>query len=171
MEPVSQESLQELLTKAHVTMADPGLHIGRQLTFVPPPARTVVVHLGEASEHVGKIVSIMLSTDEAWFLIPRHGAASHLRLVEESAEFPAVSFAPSERAFLARYLCERPMNLGATSADLYSLGTSGNALVTWDHHTADGGLTVELRRVDDSNRLLLSLNEIGAELEVFCSPG
>jgi len=63
------------------------------------------------------------------------------------------------------------MNLGATSADLYSLGTSGNALVTWDHHTADGGLTVELRRVDDSNRLLLSLNEIGAELEVFCSPG
>ena len=63
------------------------------------------------------------------------------------------------------------MHLGATSADLYSLGASGKALVTWDHHATDEGLRIELRQVDDSNRVLISLNELGAELEVFCSPG
>ena len=39
--------------------------------------------------------------------------------------------------------------------------------MTWDRHTTDEGLSVQLCRVDDSNRLLLSLNEIGTEMEVF----
>jgi hypothetical protein len=171
MEPVDQESLQEFLAKANMAVADPARHIGRQLAFARPPARTVVVHLGDAADHVAKVLSIVLSSDGAWFLIPRYGTAAQLGLVEAKAEVAAVSFAPSERTFLARYLCERPMDLGSTSADLYALGASGSVLVTWDHHTADEGLTVELCRVDDSNRLLVSLNELGAEMEVYCSPG
>ena len=171
MEPISQDSLQAFLARAEVKVADPSLQIGRELSFVPPPARTVVVHLGEASAHVAKLLSIVLSLDDVWFLVPRHGSASDLGLVEARAAVAAVAFAPSERTFLARYLCERPMHLGATSADLYSLGASGKALVMWDHHATDEGLRIELRQVDDSNRVLISLNELGAELEVFCSPG
>jgi hypothetical protein len=171
MEPVNQHVLDELLASANVDAADPARHIGRQLAFARPPARTVVVHLGEAADRVAEVVSIVLAMDGGWFLIPRYGTAAQLALVEAGAEAAAVSFAPSERAILGRYLCQRPMDLGATSADLYFLGASGTVLVTWDHHTADEGLTVEFRRVDDSHRLLASLNELGTEMEVYCAPG
>jgi hypothetical protein len=44
-------------------------------------------------------------------------------------------------------------------------------LVTWDHHTADEGLDVRLQSVAEASRLLVSLNDFGAELEVFYSDG
>jgi hypothetical protein len=49
------------------------------------------------------------------------------------------------------------------------LGGRGDALVTWDHHTADEGLSVQFNSIADASRLLVSLNEFGAELEVFYS--
>src|SRR5215813_2755613 len=163
MDSVDHESLRKFLTRAGVKVADPALRIGRALTFASPPARTVVVHLGNATDHIAGIISIVLSIDATWFLIPRYGAAAQLGLVEGTSEVAAVTVAPSERGLLGRYLCERPMDLGATSTDIYVVGASGNILVTWDHHTADEGLTVGLRRVEDSNRLLVSLNDLGAE--------
>ena len=61
------------------------------------------------------------------------------------------------------------MDIGAASVDVYLLGASGNVLLTWDHHTADDGLSVQLRRIEDSNHLLVSLNEIGTEMEILCA--
>ena len=44
-------------------------------------------------------------------------------------------------------------------------------LLTWDHHTADDGLygPSTASRIEDSNHLLVSLNEIGTEMEILCA--
>jgi hypothetical protein len=47
---------------------------------------------------------------------------------------------------------------------------SGNILVTWDHHTAVEGLSIQFRRVPDA-KLLGSLNDLGAELDLFYARG
>ena len=167
METVGHDSLCALLARAGIKMADPALRIGRQLSFAPPPARTVVIHhLATATDQIARVTAIILSTDAAWFVVPRYGDAIQLCLVGTTSETGAVGFAASERALLGRYLCERSMRLEDTSTDLHAVGAAGNVLVTWDHHTADEGLVVGLRRVDDAGRLLVSLNELGTDFEV-----
>ena len=69
------------------------------------------------------------------------------------------------------YLCTRDMAMGSVSQDVYLVGADGNVLVTWDHHTADEGLSVDLRDVEQASRLLADLNLLGAELEVFYNGG
>jgi hypothetical protein len=59
------------------------------------------------------------------------------------------------------------MDIGAISCDLYALSGSGKTLLTWDHHTEDDGLCVQLQRVSDATALLTYLNEFGAELNLF----
>ena len=59
------------------------------------------------------------------------------------------------------------MNIGSVSSDLYALGTDGNTIVTWDHHTADEGLGVALRDIKAASQLLAELNDFGTELEVY----
>jgi hypothetical protein len=171
METIDQEVLRAVLAKAELNIADPRHHVGNELSFAQPPARTLVIYVGKRAERVAEIVLAILSLEDTWLLIPRYGDASHLGFGAMEAGTGALSFAPSEYGLLGRYLRERPMDLGAVSADLYVLGSSGNVLATWDHHTDDEGLSVQLRRVDDSNRLLLSLNGVGAEMQVICAPG
>ena len=80
-------------------------------------------------------------------------------------------FQSQERAALARYLATRPMDLAQATADLYALSGEGRILVTWDHHTADEGLSVSLLDIDTAGQLLVALNAFGAEMEVFYAAG
>ena len=59
------------------------------------------------------------------------------------------------------------MRWGTASPDLYLVSGSGAVLVTWEHHTEDEGLEINVAEVDESSRLLTKLNAIGAELELF----
>jgi hypothetical protein len=63
------------------------------------------------------------------------------------------------------------MAMGSVSQDIYLVGGDGNVLVTWDHHTENEGLRVELRDVKQSSTLLADLNKFGVELEVFYTDG
>jgi hypothetical protein len=90
-----------------------------------------------------------------------------LNLAPAGDDAKALSFAPAERHALATYLCSRPVDLASIAADLYVLGSKGNTLVTWDHHSAEEGITIDLQSVGDAGRLLTSLNELGVELELF----
>ena len=76
-------------------------------------------------------------------------------------------FKPPDRQKLVEYLCTRPMDIGGFSADLYVLSTRGNVLLTWDHHTASEGVTIELCEVSQATQLLVALNELSAELDVY----
>jgi hypothetical protein len=170
MEAIDRGSLNELLQRAGLNMADdPDLGVGREMSFAQPAVRTLLVHLGDRAEHVEKILLTILAMEERWLLINRHGSVAQLGIAANAERAAALCFCSTEHDFLARYLCERAMDIGAASVDVYSLGASGNVLLTWDHHTADDGLSVQLRRIEDSNHLLVSLNEIGTEMEILCA--
>ena len=172
MESVDSDSFRRILEGAGLKAADPAGNIGRCLSFIRSPARTIVVQLGDAADRRSRLTSAVLSIADRWLLTPRYGSVAALDLLsDKAASTAAISFASSERAGLGSYLCERPMDLWEASADLYFLTPSGDVLVTWDHHTADECLTVQLCKVDDSNRLLVALNEIGADLEVSYESG
>lgn len=172
MEPVDSQSFQRILASAGIKGPEPAVNIGDQLSFVQPPARTIVVQLGDVPDHRRRITLAVLSIAESWLLTTRYGSVADLGLLNELTNATAaIGFASSERDDLGAYLCERPMDLWEASADLYCLTPCGSILVTWDHHTSDEGLTIELRNVDDSNRLLICLNEVGVDLELFDASG
>ena len=109
----------------------------------------------------------ILALEEAWLLLPRHGTVGSLGLFDGPSDAAAIRFAAAERAQLAHYLCTRSVGLDAVSADLYALSESAAILLTWDHHTADEGLSIQFRDVPDASRLLVTLNELGTELELY----
>jgi hypothetical protein len=133
----------------------------------------VVLHFAKSDNeaYVVDAVSRVLRLAEEWLLVPRYGSASKLGLLDSAPSLAAVSFSAPEQPQLARYLYSRPMNFHSSSQDLYVLSASGGVLVTWDHHTADEGLRIELLSVKDAERLLVSLNELGAELDLLYSNG
>ena len=168
MEPISTLQLDAYLSGAGIAVADPSLHIGRELSYTNPAIRTVVIHLDESDNqtYVSKVISIILELEKEWFLIPRYGTASDLHLIE-SGLFPAILFQSPDRQNLVEYLCTRPMDVGGFSVDLYVLSTSGNVLLTWDHHTASEGLPMQFCKVEQATQLLVALNDLGVELGLY----
>jgi len=169
MKPLNEHSLRELFARAHIDAADRARGIGQQLSYRSNAPRTIVIHLVEAhtTEYCIGAISRVLDADDEWLLIPRYGSASELDLMVEEDGADALLFTAAEKHALATYLCTRPIDLGSISADVYVLGRRGDILLTWDHHSADEGITIELQSVSDAGRLLTSLNEFGVELELF----
>jgi hypothetical protein len=173
MDPLNDQQLHEFLARVNVHAADPERGIGRELSYRPTSPRLVVIHFGDSDslEYMTRILSIVLSTRESWLLIPRRGPASGLGLSDAALEAEALVFGLPERGRLCAYLCERDKSLSSVSADLYALSADGDVMVTWDHHTADEGLQIDLRDVNTTSRLLADLNSAGVELELFYTDG
>src|SRR5262245_32200420 len=173
MRSITVEQLDQLLSQAAIRIAATNIGIGRELTYRDGPRRTLVVHLAKAEplEYVRSVMLRILDLSEEWLLLTRYGAASDLGLLPASRNAAAISFARTERPELVEFLCARPINVGSVAADLYVLASSGDTLVTWDHHTAAEGLEVKLKSVADTTRLLTSLDELGVELELFFGAG
>ena len=169
MESITEDRLREVLAKAHIDAADSARGIGQQLTYRNYARRTIVIHLAEADsrEYSAEVVYRVLKLDEEWLLIPRYGSIRELDLMAEAGAAAAVSFGAAEKHALATYLCTRSTGLDSISADLYILDSRGHVLITWDHHSADEGISIELQSVSDAGGLLLALNELGVELELF----
>ena len=166
---ITTSAFQDVLARGSLREAGPGLGFGRELTFRDGPAREIVVHFGEAdsARYVRDVTERILALEDAWLLLPRHGALTNLGILDADVDAAAIRFEAPELSTLAEYLCTRPMSLSEVSADLYAVSGSGTILLTWDHHTSDEGLSIQLRRVPDATRLLGVLNELGAELELF----
>jgi len=173
MDALNQAELQSFLATTGIAVADASLRIGRELSYQPSPRRLIVVHVGsdDRREYIARTVSIVLSSQNSWLLIPRFGPAAKLGSLTTIPEAVALSFGPSERDLLCTYLCTRDMTMGSVSQDIYLVAANGGTLVTWDHHTHDDGLSIALRDVQESCKLLADLNTFGAELEVFYTDG
>lgn len=171
MRSLTIEQVDQVLGEAGIRVASPSVGIGRELTYLQYPRRIVIVHFGEdeAQEYLLTVTSRILELDEEWLLLTRYGTAGDLDLGTGGLDVAAIGFGSDERSLLAEYLCTRPTDVGSISADLYVLAGRGGILVTWDHHSAEDGLTIELQSVSDTSRLLISLNEFGAELELLYS--
>jgi hypothetical protein len=167
MKTIGHADLKNILDEAGIEAADPRVGIGRQLVFRPPSSREVLVWVGEnqPADLTREVVLHVVALSPAWLLIPRWGAVSGLELLPADDASGAILFESAERSELATYLRTRSMDMGGSSADLYVLSRDGNTLVTWDHHTEDVGLRVELKSVQDTSELLVGLNEIGAEID------
>jgi hypothetical protein len=142
-------------------------------SFPASSRRAIVVRFGstDGSDYIADTVSIILSSQDSWLLIPRYGPAAQLSSLTTIPEAEALSFGANERGQLCTYLCTRDMTMGSVSQDIYVVSANGNTMVTWDHHTHDEGLRIDLRDVKESSRLLVELNTFGAELEAFYSDG
>ena len=158
---------------AGIERADPSGPIGKQLVYRPYPIRTIVVYLGEEVqvEYAEQVVLRVLSFAENWLLVPRYGGAEDLGVIEMSGHAEAILYQSQERVALARYLSTRPIDLAQATADLYALSGDGKVLVTWDHHAAEEGFSVNLLDIDTASQLLVALNGLGAEMEVFYAAG
>jgi len=169
MNALTQEQFQEFLARVDIVPAERQPGIGRELRHRVSARRTLVIHFGQVDppEYISGVLSIVLSSQNSWLLVPRHGPASRLGIITTVPEVEALAFDPAERNELCSYLCKRDMNIGSISSDLYALSADGNTIVTWDHHTADEGLCVALREVKTASKLLAELNDFGAELEVY----
>jgi hypothetical protein len=169
MEPISNEEVQEIFSCSSIEVADSNLGIGRQLTYVNPPLRTVVFQTVKSDplEYISGAIALILEIEEEWLLVPRYGSASSLQLIEAKEDFAAILFKNPDKSILVNYLCTRPTARGSASADLYVVSKSGKTLITWDHHTAEDGLCIEFQQVKDASQVLVALNEFGAELEVY----
>jgi len=150
-------------------MSDPSVAIGRELSYLDTPVRTVVVQFADddSSPFRSGVAERVLDIADTWFLFPRHGALPGLGLVEVNPESTAIEFGRDARRSLAEYLVTRSMQFGTPGLDLYAVASDGQALVTWDHHTQNEGLCVQLQRVNDATKLVASLCNFGSEFEVL----
>jgi hypothetical protein len=173
MRNISHKEVKQLLLEAGISTAAPELGIGRELTYRQYPPRIVVVHLSkdEPAEYLMSLIARIFELDDEWLLFTRYGLVSDLELPIRTPDTGAIAFTRAETPRLAQYLSERPSGAGLVSADLYVLGRKGHALVTWDHHSADEGIDIKLQTVADASKLLVSLNELGVELEMYYSDG
>ncbi len=169
MEPITYDKIQDICSQSSIKVADPSIGIGRELTYINPPLRTLVFQFVESDplEYVAGAVALILDIEEEWLLFPRYGNASDLQLLVGKDDFAAILVKASERPSLVNYLCTRPTSREFASADLYVVSKSGNILITWDHHTAREGLSVKFQQIQDASSVLVALNEFGAELEVY----
>src|SRR5829696_9181997 len=147
MESVTDIRLGELFARAQIEAADAAAGIGQELRYRGGARRAVVIHLAETDsiEYRVEIMARVLAMDDAWVLITRYGTIGNLGLIPDVENAAGLSFPATERHALARYLCSRATELASVSSDLYVLGCSGDTLVTWDHHSADEGITVDLQ--------------------------
>lgn len=171
MRLISSEYLDQLLFRAKIRVSDTSLGIGRELSYLENPCRIVVIHVleDEPLEYVSAVMACILEIDKEWLLLTRYGSVCDLGLLSGNTNAAAISFSKDEQPAFIEYLCTRLTDAGLVSADLYVLGENGKTLVTWNHHTADEGIVIQLRSVADTTRLLVSLNELGTELDVFYS--
>jgi hypothetical protein len=169
MKSVTATRLHELLARAQIDVSADTANVGKELIYRSGPHRTIVIHLGETDsrEYCIELFTRVLALDADWLLLTRYGSVADLGLMPDVEDAAALEFSGSERAALATYLCTRSTRLSSISADLYVLDSNGEVLVTWDHHSADEGISVAFQSVATAGRLLVSLNELGAELEVF----
>jgi hypothetical protein len=169
MEPIAFKEIDDFLARSGITVADSRLGIGRELTYANPPLRTVVLYIAESDpfEYISGAISLILNFEEEWLLLSRYGSVSDLSLIESEGDFAAIRFNKEEVPTLVSYLCTRSTDPGTSSADLYVIGKSGKTLITWDHHSSDEGVAIQFQDVKDASKVLCSLNDFGAELEVF----
>jgi hypothetical protein len=166
---VAAREFEQALRDGGLVKSDPEVGIGRQLHYPKGPARTVVVQFldGDPTAYRSGVAKRVLDIADTWFLFPRYGALPDFGLLDVNDQSVAVEFGPDARALLAEYLATRPMEFGKSGLDLYAVTKEGQVLVTWDHHTEQDGLCVQLLRVDEATKLVASLCSFGSELAVF----
>jgi hypothetical protein len=112
-------------------------------------------------------ISRVLELAREWLLLPRNGSASELDLYPSQLSLGAIVFTAEERQMLGEYLCGRENDADAILPDLYTLSAGGDVMVTLNRDPEEHRINVQLQSISDGAGLLVSLNQLGAELELY----
>jgi len=156
----SQRAFVEFCGRAGITIADPALGIGRELTYRAGPARTIVVHFIE-SDFPGTVKTTLagiLQLEPEWILLSRYGAFQPRHFIDE------------EKGGVLDLLVERYPTVRTEGDDQYLVSKNGKVLVSYDHHLFENGLVICLADVPATGVLLSRLNEMAAEIELYSKP-
>ncbi len=82
------------MTGAGIVVAEPKHKIGRELSYINPPLRTIIVHFGEFDnrDYYSDVLSAVLRTETVWVLTPRFGSASDLGIIETTDNYTGILF-------------------------------------------------------------------------------
>lgn len=154
---VSYEIIEKLCKKSALSIAGKELGIGREISYINSPIRTVVVRFIDSDypNIVRKTLQSILSIEEEWFLINRYGLLSAKKYIVSSA------------APLAETLIRNWSKVVQKGDDVYLIGASGTVLLSFDHHIIDDGMAIYLSDIQKTGNLLSKLNVLGSEFELF----
>jgi hypothetical protein len=144
------------------------------MSFVNDPLRLVVVHFAESqsSEYISGVFAQVLALDKTWYIVPRYGSVSDLDFSSDVRDAAALNADQTDTERLLSFLLNYFEALQKMRGnDLYLLAGTGQIIVAYDHHSPDEGLAIYLNDVLLSGQLLMSLNKLGAELELFSKRG
>jgi hypothetical protein len=170
MKSVAENELKTFLCESQIQCADPSTGIGRELSYATGPQRLIVIYCGESvsSEYREAVFRKVIALDETWLLTARYGSVPTLGKTESEHDVAAVQVDRQDKEQLVEFLCRHFEAIQTMDGeDLYLVAGTGLCKVTYDHHTPEEGLSVYLNDIEKAEQLLIGLNEIGAELELY----
>ena len=169
MKIIDKAKFRDFCENSNIDLPDRKLNIGRELTYRDSPLRTIVIHVVESdsNKYILKLFDTILSIERFWILTPRFTYNDRLKIRGVKYQEESITFEPSEKEELCEYLLNHRDNLRSIVDDLYLLGESGNVIMLYDLHMEADGLPIFLNDISQAGKLLLNLNSLGAEFEVF----
>jgi hypothetical protein len=169
MKQFSQSEFKQFCDISNIDLPDSNLDIGRDLFFKDIIHRTIVLHISKSDQHVYlfDLISSILSLDSSWILVPRYQYKKDFKLFNTQYTNEFLTFDRADIKDICEYLIRYLDKLCVVSDDLYLVSQSGDVIVRYDHHIYVSGLTIYINNIIKSNKLLIGLNTLGAELELY----
>ncbi len=140
----------EICCRAGITIADPSVNIGRELTYLDTPVRTIVIYFLESEfpEIWKSTMEGILRLEPEWIFVNRFGA------------YQAKQFLKAEVDSLLDHMIKSDPSCNGGD-DQYLVSRNGKILISYDHHMFDNGLPIYTNDIQVASSILVHLNEIG----------
>lgn len=147
--------------------------IGKYLSFKIGPKRTVVIHIVESDsgEYLTRLFQAVLSVETTWILSSRVRYRGDVNFGDLKLNQEVITVTNSDKNIFSKFLFEYLHKLRSVSDDLFIVGHSGNVIIKYDHHIFSDGLDIYMNDIKKTSKLLKSLNELGAELNLYYCEG
>lgn len=169
MKPIEDKIFKQICDDNGIVIPDGKLGIGKDIHFDRGPLRTLVIYFGKEDypDYLCNILTIIMDLDDSWLLIPRFFIPTVFKINDQYNRYSSFSFEKQEFELLIDTLAKYRSDLCCISDDIYLLSHCGKIILKYDHHFQNDGLAVFINDIEISNKLLLSLNKIDTELELF----
>jgi hypothetical protein len=158
---VSMDEIAEICSRSGIRVGQEESPAGRELAYQADPERIIVVHFSESDwpKLVARDLEAIIEMEPEWVLFHRHGTLNAKRCGGTEANETAKK--------MVKYFDVAQHE----SHDLYLLAVSGSAFLAFDHHLMPDGMPMHFSSVTLAGQVLLHLNALGNELEVFTKNG
>ena len=151
----------EVCSRSGILVGQEGSPVGRELTYHSDPERIIVVHFRESDwpKLVENVLEGILEAEPEWILFHRHGVLDAKRCSSATASETAKKMVEEFDAVESEF------------GDSYLLAVSGRTFLAFDHHIMNQGMPMYFSSVALAGQVLLQLNALGNEIEVYTKNG